>query len=170
VNVSSASCYVLGAVLVCAPPAARAQDLLVGKVVAVQDGDTITLLDGDEKQHRIRLAGIDAPERAQPAGALAQEHLADLAYARLVLAHCSKVDQYRRRVCTVFVSGRDVGLAQVEAGWAWHFKRFAHEQLPAERDAYTRAEEAARAKKAGLWAEDAPLPPWEWRRGPTPAQ
>jgi endonuclease YncB( thermonuclease family) len=63
------------------------------------------------------------------------------------------------------VEGRDVGLALVQAGAAWHFRAYAQEQSPADRARYARAEEAARTLKAGLWADPEAVPPWDWRRG-----
>ena len=139
---------------------------IVGKVVLIQDGDTLTLLDLEEKQHRIRLAGIDAPEKNQPFGYASLSHLSDLSYGMLVDATCPKIDRYGRYVCTVSVNGKDINLAQVAAGFAWHYKRFEHEQSPVERDAYRTAEEKARAGRIGLWQDDHPMPPWDWRTRP----
>jgi endonuclease YncB( thermonuclease family) len=142
---------------------AYADPLIAGKVIGIQDGDTITLLDMDLTRYRIRLAGIDAPEKSQAFGRVSQVHLSTLCYGKLVTANCPKVDQYGRRVCTVFVNGVDVNLAQVVAGLAWHYKRFVHEQSAHERGAYAKAEDAARAGKVGLWKDRDPIPPWEWR-------
>ncbi len=94
-------------------------DVLEGRVVGVADGDTITLLDSNRQQHRIRLAGIDAPEKKQPFGQRSKQHLADLAFGKDAKADCYKIDRYGRDVCNVYVSGKDVGLAQVDAGLAW---------------------------------------------------
>jgi endonuclease YncB( thermonuclease family) len=90
-------------------------DALQDRVVAVADGDTLTLLDGSRQQHRIRLGGIDAPEKAQPFGQRSKQHLADLAFRKDAKADCYKVDRYDRDVCTVFANGQDVGLAQLGA-------------------------------------------------------
>lgn len=144
--------------------AAAAQWIVEGRVVGVTDGDTITVLDGDRKQHIVRLGGIDAPERAQPSGRAARENLSGLVFDRRVEARCWKVDQYRREVCAVFVGQRDVGLAMVRDGYAWHFKRFANEQSPQEREEYSMAEQSASAAKRGLWKDEHPIPPWDWRR------
>lgn len=96
-----------------------------GRVVGATDGDTIKVLDAAKAQHVVRLGGIDAPERAQPFGRAARENLSRLVFDKRVEARCWKVDQYRREVCAVFVAQRDVGLAMVRDGYAWHFKRFA---------------------------------------------
>ena len=143
--------------------AAYAEPVILGKVVGISDGDTLTLLDEDKQQHRIRLAGIDAPERAQPYGEASRRNLSELAYGRLVAADCPKVDRYKRLVCVVRVDGSDVSLAQIKAGLAWHYKKYANEQSPDDREAYSNAEIEVRMDGRGLWAETAPLPPWEWR-------
>lgn len=71
---------------------AAAEHELVGKVIGIQDGDTLTLLDPENQQHRIRLSGIDAPEKGQPYSQVSSSHLAELSFNRLALAHCPKVD------------------------------------------------------------------------------
>jgi endonuclease YncB( thermonuclease family) len=86
-------------------------DLIEGLVVAVADGDTITLLDSNRHQHKIWLAGIDAPEKAQPFGQRSKQHLAEMAFGKEAKADCYKVDRYDRDVCNVYVNGKDVGLA-----------------------------------------------------------
>lgn len=82
----------------------------VGTVVGIADGDTLTLLDGGKTTHRIRIDGIDAPERTQPYGQRARKSLADLAHGRSARAECPKSDRYGRAVCRVLVDGVDVGL------------------------------------------------------------
>ncbi len=133
-------------------------------MVAVADGDTITLLDSNRQQHRIRLAGIDAPEKAQPFGQRSKQHLSELAFGKEAKADCYKVDRYDRDVCTVYVGGKDVGLAQLDAGLAWWYRKYAHEQLPRDRTDYEAAEDRAAADRTGLWQDKNPVPPWEWRR------
>jgi endonuclease YncB( thermonuclease family) len=141
-----------------------------GKVVGIADGDTLTLLDDDRRQHRIRLDGIDAPERTQPFGQRARQSLAALAHGREARAACPKTDRYGRAVCRVTVGGVDVGLEQVRRGLAWHYVRYAHEQPPATRAEYARAEQQARGERAGLWSMRSPTPPWEFRRAARPAE
>ena len=74
-----------------------------------------------------------------------------------------QVDRYDRDVCTVYVNGKDVGLAQLDAGLAWWFRKYAHEQLPRDRIDYEAAEDRAAANRTGLWQDKNPVPPWEWR-------
>lgn len=138
----------------------------VGRVVGIQDGDTLTLLDGAKRQHRIRIAGIDAPERAQAFGEVARENLARLAFGKSVEVRCAKRDRYGRAVCSVYAGGRDLGLEQVRGGFAWWYREYAREQSAAERAAYEEAEREAREWRRGLWRDAAPTAPWAWRREP----
>jgi endonuclease YncB( thermonuclease family) len=107
------------------------------------------LLDGNRQQHRIRLAGVDAPEKAQPFGERSKQHLAELAVGKDAKADCDKVDRYDRDVCTVYVVAKDVGLAELDAGLAWWFRKYAHEQLPKERIDYEAPEDRAAADRVG---------------------
>jgi len=139
---------------------------LDGTIVSVADGDTVTLLDASRTQHRIRLDGIDAPERTQPHGQRARQSLTSIAHGRAARADCPKVDRYGRAVCRVIVDGVDVGLEQIKRGYAWHYVRYAHEQRAADRASYSRAESEARSANAGLWSFSDPVPPWDYRRAP----
>ena len=138
--------------------------ILEGQVVGVAEGDTLTLLDDNRQQHRIRLAGIDASEKAQPFGPRSKQHLPELAFGKDARADCYMVDRYDRDVCTVYVDGKDVGLAQIDAGLACWFRKYAHEQLPNDRINHEAAEDRAAADRVGLWQDAKPVPPWEWRR------
>jgi endonuclease YncB( thermonuclease family) len=138
-------------------------ETLTGRVVGVTDGDTLTLLDGSRTQYKIRIAGIDAPERKQPYGERSRQHLATLAFGKEATADCYK-RSYEREVCTVYVGDEDVGMAQIDAGMAWWFRRYANEQPPQQRIDYESAEDRAAADRAGLWQDPNPVPPWEWRK------
>jgi endonuclease YncB( thermonuclease family) len=137
---------------------------LVGKVVAVADGDTVTLLDRDNRQHRIRLAGIDAPEKKQPYYQASRQHLAKLAFGRVATVEWSKTDRYKRIVGNVIVAGEDVGLLQVRAGYAWWYRDYAREQSAEDRRRYEAAELDARKLRRGLWQDAAPVEPKLTRR------
>ena len=95
---------------------------LTGRIVSVADGDTVTLLDTNLRQHKIRLSGIDAPEKRQPFGNRSRLHLGALVFGKQVTADCPKKDRYKRAVCRLEVDGVDANLAQIEAGMAWHYK------------------------------------------------
>lgn len=146
-------------------PTVRAQQAqrISGLVVAIADGDTLTLLDEGKHQHRIRVDGIDAPEKAQPFGDRSRQSLAALAHRREGKAECHKVDRYGRLVCKVFVDGVDVGLEQIRRGMAWHFRRYESEQTVADRSAYAAAEVQARQRQIGLWRDPDPIAPWDRR-------
>jgi endonuclease YncB( thermonuclease family) len=104
-----------------------------------------------------------APEKGQPFGEVSRQNLARLVFDRNVRAECYKEDRYRRQVCRLFDGSRDVALAQLDAGLAWWFRRYAAEQPPQERAEYASAEDRARADAVGLWRDRDPVPPWEWR-------
>ena len=142
--------------------------LLEGKVVSVHDGDTITLLDATQRQHKIRLAGIDAPELSQAFGRVSRQHLADQVAGRTVVIEWTKRDKYQRLVGKVLLDGRDINITLIEAGLAWHYKKYATEQSPEDRQRYARAEEKARASRLGLWQDSHPVPPWAYRQTKKP--
>lgn len=152
------------AILLAAASAASAGDVLHGRVVAITDGDTLTVLDKTKTQHKIRLAGIDAPESKQPFGQASKKHLSGLVFDRDVTLDCGKTDRYRRQVCVVIVDGRDANLAQVAAGMAWWYRKYQSDQTARQRRDYEAAEGAARATGRGLWADKDPTAPWEFRR------
>jgi endonuclease YncB( thermonuclease family) len=135
---------------------------LAGLVVGVSDGDTITVLDAGKVQHKVRLAGIDAPEKRQPFGDAAKRALSDLVFQKSVRVSWNKTDKYRRLVGVVRpeATGADANLEQLRAGLAWHYKAYEAEQAPAERARYAAAEAQARAARLGLWRDPSPLPPW----------
>jgi endonuclease YncB( thermonuclease family) len=143
---------------------ASAAEVITGRVVSVHDGDTLTILDAQKTQHKIRLSGIDAPELGQPYGNASKEALARDAFQRDAVAECPKRDRYSRSVCRVLVNGRDVSLEQLAVGMAWHFKRYEDEQPAAERQQYANTEAQAKARGLGLWRDRNPTPPWDWRR------
>lgn len=137
---------------------------ITGIVVGISDGDTITLLDSNKQQHKIRLSGIDAPEKAQPFGQKSKSNLSAMIFNREVTAECGKTDRYRREICKILVGSRDANLEQVKAGMAWHYKQYANEQSPKDREDYEIAEFNAKMRRLGLWSDTNPVPPWEWRR------
>jgi endonuclease YncB( thermonuclease family) len=105
-----------------------------------------------------------APEKRQPFGNRSRLHLGALVFGRQVRADCPKTDRYKRAVCRLEVDGIDANLAQVEAGMAWHYKAYTREQSPADRWRYAKAEDRAREARHGLWADRAPVAPWDFRK------
>lgn len=138
-------------------------DTLQGKVVGIRDGDTITVLDSNKTQHNIRLAGIDAPEKAQAFGERSKQHLSDLLFGKTVAVDWNKTDKYGRTIGKVVANGQDANLRQVQAGLAWHYKQYEKEQSASDRSFYAQAEVDAKARKVGLWRDAAPTPPWDFR-------
>jgi len=138
-------------------------ETVTGRVVGVADGDTITVLDADKVQHKIRLAGIDAPEKKQAFGNRAKESLSDLVFDKTVNVETDKRDKYGRQVGKVLVNGQDVNLVQVERGMAWFYRQYQREQSPNDRKLYEAAEDAAKVGRRGLWRDTDPVPPWEFR-------
>ncbi|WP_338820521.1 thermonuclease family protein [Acidovorax temperans] len=138
---------------------------LEGRVVALNDGDTVTVLDERNVQHKIRLAGIDAPEKRQDYGNKSRQYLAALVFDKNVLVEWDKHDRYGRILGKVVVNGRDANLAMVSVGMAWHYKRYEKEQSESDRKVYAEAEFQARAERRGLWQTPNAVPPWDFRRG-----
>jgi endonuclease YncB( thermonuclease family) len=129
----------------------------------VSDGDTITVLDDNHTQHKIRLAGIDAPESKQAFGQRSKESLVKQVVGQDVMIDWSKIDKYQRKVGKVMLDGQDINLAQVRRGFAWHYKAYQGEQSAGDRVAYAEAEDAARGAHRGLWKDELPVPPWDFR-------
>jgi endonuclease YncB( thermonuclease family) len=146
-----------------APAPAQSSTVLAGKVVGIVDGDTIDVLDSDRNTHRVRLAGIDAPERHQAFGARSTQNLAALVRGSAVRVEWYKLDDWQRLVGKVLKNDQDICLEQVRAGFAWHFKRYEDEQSEADRRIYDAAEKDARSAKKGLWKDLIPLEPWLYR-------
>lgn len=133
---------------------------LSGRVVGIADGDTLTLLTPEKRQVRVRLAGIDTPERAQPYGSRARQELSDLAFGKEADVAVQDNDRYGRTVGRVRTGGLDVNAEMVRRGAAWVYRQYNRDpSLPA-------LETEARAAGRGLWAlpEAQRVPPWEWRR------
>jgi endonuclease YncB( thermonuclease family) len=139
-------------------------EVIDGRVVGVADGDTITVLDGANTQHKIRLSGIDAPEKKQAYGNRSKQSLSDLVFNKTVQVETTKKDRYGREIGKILVNGVDANLEQVKRGFAWHYKAYQREQSAIDRQLYDLAESEARGVKLGLWADTEPVPPWEFRK------
>lgn len=132
------------------------------RVVSVHDGDTITIL--DEVEHKIRLAGIDAPEIGQEFGSASKRNLSSLILNKSVTVLTNKTDRNGRIVGKVLSDGVDVNLEQVKTGLAWHYKKYQNEQALSDRSAYSEAEKDAQAKRLGLWSNLSSITPEEYRK------
>lgn len=149
---------VLLVALICGAKPLQVREVITGKVVSLADGDTLTVLDGANVQHKIRLWGIDAPERGQAFGTRSRENLAALCFGKPVRVEVVDVDRYRREVGRVYCGPVLANLAQVQAGMAWDYRQFDRGRE------FAAAEAEARAARRGLWVDPAPVPPWEFRR------
>lgn len=163
----------LGVVLALLALCAHAR-VLEGRVIEVLDGDTITVLSNGTSTHRVRLIGIDAPEKGQAHGDLSRESLRRLLRGKTVRVEWERMDEYGRIVGMVLVAESaacrgegckwlDPSLGMLREGHAWRARQF-DASVPAEvREQYVRAEKEARARKSGLWREASAIPPWQWR-------
>jgi len=132
---------------------------LRGHVTRVRDGDTIELRRGGETV-RVRVFGVDCPERGQPWSSRARQFTASLVGDREVVIRVKDHDKYGRTVGEVILGdGRNLGEELVRAGLAWHYRQYSHDPTLA------RLEAEARAARRGLWADPHPTPPWEFRHG-----
>ena len=138
-------------------------EVLSGRVAKIADGDTLTVLDKSNRQHKIRLVGIDAPERGQPFGTVSRQNLADLVFGKKVAVEWHKQDHYQRVLGKVLLDGKDINLKQVKAGLAWHYTQYDKDLQLADKRLYADAQKAASLKGIGLWGDPAPVAPWDFR-------
>ena len=150
-----------------APSAAHFQ----ARVTAVTDGDSVRATDSHGQRRKIRLAYIDAPELQQPHGTAARDAVRRLIDGQQVEVAVFDTDQYGREVAQIRLHGRDINLAQIEQGHAWHYVSIAkRRQDKAGFAAYSRAEAGARSSRAGLWRGKSPQAPWTYRKAQRAAQ
>lgn len=128
------------------------------EVIGISDGDTMTLLVG-RKPLKIRLANIDAPEKAQAYGERSKQSLSDLCWGKDATYASQTVDRYGRTVAVVYCDNIEVNRAQVERGLAWVYEKYNQDA------SLNDLQKTARARQRGLWADRSPVPPWEFRRG-----
>ena len=139
-------------------------EVLVGKVVGVSDGDTITVLDSKQTEHKVRLMGIDAPESKQDFGTASKKTLSNYIYQKEVTVDYKKFDKYKRIVGKVMLDKQDICLAMIELGLAWHYKDYEKEQSKTDRDLYSQAELKARESRIGLWQDNKAIEPSSYRK------
>lgn len=134
-------------------------ETISGRVVSVADGDTLTVLTDDHQQFKIRLAGIDAPEKAQAFGQVSKHQLSSLCFNKQAEVKVVATDKYHRTVGDVFCENTHANEEMVKGGYAWVYRQYSQgfEQ-------FIPLEQAAQEAKIGLWADTQPTPPWQWRR------
>ncbi|MZG54604.1 MAG: thermonuclease family protein [Nitrospinae bacterium] len=131
-----------------------------GEVISIKDGDTFTIKDQRDKLYKVRLADIDAPEIGQPFGRPSKRLLEDLALNKTVRVNYTQVDKYGRLIAEVFLpDGKMLNEESLKAGLAWHYRvKYPHSTF------LEKMEYKAWKKKVGLWVQNKPIPPWEFRR------
>ncbi|MGZ8934969.1 MAG: thermonuclease family protein [Methylobacter sp.] len=137
----------------------NAAEIVEGRVVGVHDGDTVTLLLEGNKQVKIRLAQIDAPESSQAFGQKSKQSLSDMVFNKAIRVEKETIDKYGRMVGTIFVNGLDANREQIKRGMAWVYRQYLRDQ------SLLQVEEEAHQAKVGLWSEQNLTPPWEYRHG-----
>jgi len=134
---------------------------IIGKVIGISDGDTITILDSNKKQHKIRLYGIDCPESGSKTfGDSAKKFTASLMARKMASVDLFDTDRYGRTVGVVTVDGVNVNRQIIHAGYAWQYRHYCKEKFCS---VWLKVENQARVAGVGLWSDDKPVPPWEWR-------
>jgi len=132
--------------------------ILMCLVVGIADGDTLTVLCNGSKQVKIRLSEIDAPEKRQPFGNRSMQSLSGMCLQKKAKIKPQTKDRYGRTVARVICDGIDANVEQVKRGMAWVYDKYVRD-----RNLY-RIQDKARASKIGLWADNKPIKPWEYRR------
>ena len=130
-----------------------------GKVVSIADGDTITVLTPNNQQVKIRLSGIDTPEKSQAFGTTAKQTLSSKIFGKTIEVKDHGQDRYGRTIGDIYLGKRWINLEMVKEGYAWHYKQYSKDQKLAE------AELEARRALKGLWVDSSPIPPWKYRKG-----
>lgn len=141
--------------------------IISGQVTKISDGDTIQVVDAAGVKVKVRIYGIDAPETSkgnnpgQPFGEDAKTALVDMIYHQQVRLEVQAIDRYKRLVSLVFLNDKNVSLEMVKMGYAWAYKKYLERPSASE---YIEAENEARRSKIGIWKDNNPQPPWEFRK------
>ncbi len=138
---------------------ALGQAVISGKVFRVADGDTFTLLDGENKQVKVRLHGIDCPENKQDFSQVAKKFTSDNVFEKVVKVEVKNIDRYGRIIGVVILpNGKILNEELLKAGLAWHYKYYD------KTEEFAKLERRAKRKKVGLWKYKNPIPPWDFRK------
>ena len=130
-----------------------------GKVIKIKDGDTIVVLDENNKQHTIRVADIDCPEKGQPFGTKAKEFTSNEVFGKYVKIDKKNIDKYGRIIGYVIYENKNLSLELLKEGYAWHYKYYSDDIIMID------LERSARELKIGLWSDVNPINPYQWRKG-----
>jgi endonuclease YncB( thermonuclease family) len=130
---------------------------LTGRIVHITDGDTVVLLDDTNTQHKIRLHGIDSPEKGQPYGNMAREYISGLIANKTVVVEYKGMDRYKRVLGVIYLGEMNINAQMIRAGYAWNYK-YSKDKY------YIKLQEKAKAGKKGLWVDKNAIDPWEYRK------
>lgn len=147
--------------LSCRSETVKVSNILNGKVIKVADGDTITILNSQNKQIKIRLYGIDAPEKAQDFGNVSREYLANLVAGKNINATVIDTDRYGRSVSRINIDDKEVAEEMLKSGLAWLYTYYC--KIP-ECKQWKELETQAKTAKIGLWSNPTAQEPWKWRK------
>lgn len=135
------------------------QTTFTAKVVGIKDGDTVVVLDSLNNQKTLRLAEVDCPEKSQPFGTKAKQFTSDQIYLKTIKYVVTDIDRYGRSIAMIYYDDDNKYLSAeiIKAGMGWHYKRYSTSKELAQLEVY------ARKNKIGLWIENNPIEPSEWR-------
>ena len=128
-----------------------------GKLIAIDDGDTFTLLDANKVQYKIRLNAIDCPEKGQEFSKKAKDFSYQFCAGKMVVAQLLNTDKYGRHIANVTVNGRSLNEALLINGLAWHYKKYSSDENLAA------LENTARKNRIHIWSLNNPMAPWIFR-------
>lgn len=141
-------------------------DTLEVKITRVIDGDTIVAITQRREEIRVRLAGIDCPEKrkSQPFWRFAKDELNSRVAGSTLAVEYQKKDRWGRYIGVLRYHNQDINAELVAIGACWHFKKYQSEQSEQDRRLYSELEIRARKERVGLWIDPNPIPPWDWRK------
>jgi len=131
---------------------------ITGRIIKVSDGDTLTILVNGRDPIKVRLSEIDAPEKAQPFGQRSKQSLSELCFAKNAVIKTTGLDRYGRTIARVICAGTDANAEQIRRGFAWAYIKYLHDQ------SLLNLEKVAREAGRGLWIDNNPVAPWEYRK------
>jgi hypothetical protein len=145
------------------PTNTLAKTFNAAQVVEIIEGDALIVKTTDQQQLRVRIIGIDAPDKQQPHHQEAIIALKESIDSKALQLECTKTDRYRRHLCKAIVNGTDLALHMLETGAAWWFEQGANDLSANDQQRYAAAQHTAQKAKRGLWANPKPEAPWDWR-------
>ena len=150
--------FILLLFISCNPPIEKNDETLKGKVVSVADGDTVTILTDNDEQVRIRLYGIDAPEKGQDFANKSRQFLNDLCYGKIIKVDKKDVDQYNRILGIIYIGDLNINQEMIRNGLAWYYNHYVKDST------LEALEQNARRQKLNIWSMKNPIPPYEYRK------